>query len=644
MIKRLLITCLLLLLPAGSHAQSIIPGLTGFGTDTRGAYGSPVTTTTPWICVVDDLTATEVAENVSEPTWDAATYSVGVFKGTLRQCLEGIDTRAGNADCDGQTIAANSGKIVLFETSGTISQTGDNTDASDFRYELYSYTSIYGQTAPEPGILLRNIQFFGDDTSNVVIQHVRFRMDGPPSLSYGVHKSLLFNPDTGETTENIILDHISAAWGEDTQASLFDANNPGTKFGDFTISNSIFGPSRENQGLDGQQSNQSKNFAVGRATDAFIYGNLFYAARWRNPKLDNANALVANNYSYNNLEFGYGIDGNEDAVSAAFVNNVLDGGPLSGGNASHHFAYFFTGGWDEPLSQHEIYLYGNRTDNDTDTGYWDQTNSEDWNAPNFQQWIPTAQNIYTDMVDPGTDKNIQTVGETPSTDSSIWVTGFTPLATTAVKQYIIDYAGAYPAYRDSIDSATITALSTGGGPSSLYDGAPSAGDWPTLAVSAPTLAIPSSPHTVPVSTYTNLELWIHQLAYAAEGIEISSANPPDNGTGFAVSGAITWSNPNVALVDTIDIRFGSCPSPSVVSSSAANTVETYDPPGDLTVGTEYCWGVDINHVGGETITGTIFSLTTTDGPPIPEGRKPTLKYSPYAGSLKYSSYAGSIKR
>ena len=219
-----------------AFALDIIPGLKGFGTDTRAAYGA---VNTPEICIVDDLTA-----NAGNPNWVASGYSVGVFKGSLNQCVEGLDTLSGET-IDGHVVAANSGKIVLFEVSGTIEQNGSNGDVNTFRYFLKNYTTIAGQTAPKPGILFRNISIVIAGYHDVLIQHVRGRLDGPPSLSNTFHKP--FMVETGArrgSASNIIFDHVSAAWGSDAQIECWHANSTGA-LQNITMANCILGEPRE---------------------------------------------------------------------------------------------------------------------------------------------------------------------------------------------------------------------------------------------------------------------------------------------------------------------------------------------------------------------------------------------------------------
>ena len=514
------VATLLFFLSTPVFALDIIPGLKGFGTDTRAAYGAA---NTPEICIVDSLLTT-----TGNPKWDATTYSVGVFKGTLIQCLEGLDTLNGET-IDGHVVLPNSGKIILFETSGTIRQKAAADDDKKFRYKIGSYTTIAGQTSPNPGILLRNICIFGGAVNDVLIQHVRGRMDGPPSTNYGLHKSFVFTSGSKSSTNNIVVDHVSSAWGADAQIEFYKSTQD---LQNITMSNCILAEARENMGLTDEESNNGKNCLIGgpsgnsiNSNNILVYGNLFSNSRKRNPRIRQSGVVFVNNYSYNNSYFGIMLVGVAGTVISSVVGNVLEGGPMSGIYASDKTPSFLFSNWVKPLTQHQIYLYDNKTDLGT------QSDSTDWLSPGFAVDIRSGNggiedsiNIYTDIIVNKTNY-IKVTGENPSVDAPLWPAGLTLMASSAVKDYIIANAGAYPAFRDSLDTRFISEMTNGTGPSSTVKGAPSSGDWPTLAIHKIKLAIPPNPHADDDGDgYTNLEEWLHSQSAIVEGK--SSVLPP----------------------------------------------------------------------------------------------------------------------
>ena len=146
----------------------------------------------------------------------------------------------------------------MFETSGTIHQTGVDGDGNKFTYKVGSYTTLAGQTSPNPGILLRNIHMYGGSAHDILIQHLRGRMDGPPSIQHNFHKSFQF-PSSADTY-NIVVDHISAAWGADAQIEFYRSTGG---LHDITMSNCILAESRENMGLINEEPNNGKNCLIG---------------------------------------------------------------------------------------------------------------------------------------------------------------------------------------------------------------------------------------------------------------------------------------------------------------------------------------------------------------------------------------------
>lgn len=497
---------LLLFLSTPAFALDIIPGLKGFGTDTRAAYGAA---NSPEICIVDDLT-----DNIGNPSWDAASYSVGVFKGSLCQCLEGLDTLNGET-IDGHVVLPNSGKIILFETSGTITEYAAADNDERFRYKIDSYTTIAGQTSPSPGILFRNICIFGGGVNDVLIQHLRGRMDGPPSTNHTLHKSFTF-----VSSHNIVVDHVSGAWGADAQIEFYKSTG---ELHDMTVSNCIMAEARENMGLTDEETNNGKNLLIGgptgnsNTTNILVYGNLFSNTKKRNPRLRQVGAAVVNNYMYNNYLFGIQLEGMYGPVTLSLVGNVTDAGPMSYGSTTiNQMMTCSFKPWQTPISQHAIYTYDNKTEAGT------QANSSDWSIVQIRSLNTT---LYADRPD---YPNVKVTGENPSTDAPLWPTGLNLMSSSEVKNYIIANAGAYPAFRDSLDTRFINEMTTGIGPSSKVTGAPSSGDWPTLAVNTTTLAIPANPHADDDNDgYTNLEEWIHSLAAMVEGKSPLSLLPPE---------------------------------------------------------------------------------------------------------------------
>ena len=125
------------------YSLSIIPGEVGFGMDTPAGSGRHLGTPATNVCKVTNL-------NDSGP-------------GSLRNAIENED----------------SPKTIVFEVSGYIDlasiitiggSLGSNAETKG------SYITIAGQTAPSPGITIRNFGFYVErNCHDILIQHLRFR-------------------------------------------------------------------------------------------------------------------------------------------------------------------------------------------------------------------------------------------------------------------------------------------------------------------------------------------------------------------------------------------------------------------------------------------------------------------------------------
>lgn len=506
-VKLFLFLVVVLCMVGSASALQIIPDLYGFGTETRAAYGAA---NDPEICIVDSL-----GTSSGNPDWNSAygPNNIGVFNGTLIQCMEGLDTLNGET-IDGHVVLANSGKIILFETSGTINQTGVDGETQPYTYSLDNYTTIAGQTSPNPGILLRNILIYAPATHDILIQHIRGRMAGPPSLPYGNHKSFNF-----VNTYNVVVDHVSAAWGGDVQMAFWYNGNPGTVLENVTLSNSIIAEPRENIGLVDEEADHGKGFML-KSPVASIYprnvlllSNVFMNTQYRAPELVDCEALVVNNYCYNNKLYSLRTRATEGAGNWSLVGNVIKGGPMSGAAASDWVTSTGTVNWTSPVSQHSLYTYDNKCDAGT------QTSSSDWSYVR----VRALNEILTD--DGPNYPNVKVTGEDPVNDSPIWSTGVTYSPIEDVKDNIIENVGAYPAFRDSLDTRFIANITDDTGRSSMAQGPPDVGDWPTLDVNTTILDIPANPHVDSGNGYTNLEVWLHDLADEVEGDGESESAP-----------------------------------------------------------------------------------------------------------------------
>lgn len=599
---------LILLLCCQVYALEKIPDLIGFGTDTRGAYAAA---NDPIICVVDDLT-----DDSTGIVWDAAygTNNIGVFKGSFLSCMEELDAYTGGT-WDSQAVAEKSGKIILFEQSGTIAHTAADESGTHI-YDVDNYTEIRGESSPNPGILFKNIKTRISGKHDVVISHIRSRMDDEPTLADSIHDTFeIYAMDT--STYNVVMDHISASWGRDSQIDIWKAYNGSGSIYNITVANSILAEAVEPDGSSPYE--YAKNMIIAASTgDGLVYNvlidsNIFMSSYYRNPYIYGAKVILVNNYMFNNNSSDlYGKGAVHDTYITA-IGNVNEAGNMSTASAGVYYFYAWTNAWSTPLSDHKIYLYGNSCDDGA------QSSANDWTYVEDR----TGQDIET---------NCKVAGDSPYNDPETfspitWPAGLTYTAHGDVKAALTATtgSGAYPAYRDTIDTRYAEEINgTAVEPNAVLGAAPA---HPTITDCAPCdeLAIPANPHTVSVTGYTNLEDWLNDLATIAEGDkpEVSNVSPPDGGTGHSTTSSATWYHSE--YVDDVDLEVykAAC---AAVTCGDGGSVTSSDDDADFThdmstldESSTYCLCIKTNY-GASQGDCQEFEFTTTDNlPQTPPG-------------------------
>jgi hypothetical protein len=365
---------------------------------------------------------------------------------------------------------------VIFETSGTIALTKEIVIADP-------YITVAGQTAPSPGITIRN---YGLEiqTHDVLIQHLRIRPGGD-TCNNGVEAFQAGNP------YNIILDHISVSW---SQSKNFVFTNSAHDM-NLTVWRSI--SSEPLYAAPGTASCPSGGYGYAygmlfrnNAKYAAVIQTLFAHNSERNPDSSGS----ARTYSANNLIYNY-------QTLATFYEDP-DGVQTPGLLATHIGNSYKTGPSTTPMS----YLYGSRYLASGSQVYIADT------TVSASGGTPTGFTVINgDGVDPQ-------VSAPP-----ISVPGYTPLASSAVSAAVLATAGARPADRDAVDARIVTEVANRTGSVIAHQNA--VGGWPSLAVNVRPLTTPANPHTVTASGYTNLEVWLHGYAAAVEGTSTASAPP-----------------------------------------------------------------------------------------------------------------------
>jgi len=474
-------------------ALPVVPGLKGFGTNTRAAYGAA---NDPIICIVTTLSHTKTSLS------NSTRNGVSVKTGSFRACID-------------YTPPANTGKVILFETSGTI-----NASSSPYIYRLDDpYTTIAGQTAPSLGITLRNIKFTVN-THDVLVQHIRVRVgDAIDGYTPAYRDNLGITAGSGNTIQNVVIDHCSFSWAIDENIEIYNNSQTGS-VADITISNCIVAEGLRNSlHADASAAGHSKGIIVSSIKSAAapsniaLLNNIIAHCTDRTPKIaSGTNVVVANNIFYNNEWFNVFWSSPYQISNINITKNAGIGGPSSGKYLSKAIITVW-----EPYNGgkgSKVYLAGNRVG-----GYskgklvWNgiQSGTSDWSL------VDNRKNLNLGLVKQTTPP--VTIPEATYKDSA-------DLLSTLTKS-----VGARPADRDSVDIRIIGDVENGTG--KIINSQSEVGGWPNLVVNNRTLAIPSNPHAdADGDGYSNLEEWLHGFAAHVEGK--SGESPLNSPSGLTI--------------------------------------------------------------------------------------------------------------
>jgi hypothetical protein len=243
--------------------------------------------------------------------------------GTVYHVTNLNDTGAGSF----RDAVGTAGRIVIFDVGGVINITSPVSFANN--------VTVAGQTAPGGGIVV-----YGDEVSlsshnNIIIRYMTFRMgiagsDGDKALNM-------------TTSYNIMLDHVSVAWGR------WDTFGITSNSYVITLQNCMFTESIDPQRLGG---------LIDSSDRITLARNLFADNQSRNPK-GKGNLQYINNVVYNWGSNGYCGGHSSAAWYQDLINNYFVAGPSSSlGNILTQFT-----------STDTVYNSGNYVDLDlTDVG------------------------------------------------------------------------------------------------------------------------------------------------------------------------------------------------------------------------------------------------------------------------------------
>lgn len=396
--------------------------------------------------------------------------------------------RVTNLDASGagslkECLAAEGPRVCVFEVSGTIYLTSD----------LHIWNpniTIAGQTAPSPGIMLRGAAL-NINASDVLVQHIRIRVgDDAAGPDPSNRDALKIESTTG--IENIVVDHCSLSWAVDETLTLWD------RWDNVTLTNNII-----SEGLRHslKATGESAGYGLlvgptdGRVT---ITGNLLAHIIERNPLSRGKQMVFVNNVVYNRANMDVDLQSADGRVTSnSVVGNVFIRGP------------------DYSRSENKPVLL--RTDPTLGVPRGSKVYLADNAAvegSSSDVWAVVSTNTSTSL------------GSYKASAPPTWPAGLTVLPTqnNAVLNKVLNFAGARPADRDSVDRRVVQSVRDRTGRIINCVSANgtarcnmNAGGWPTLAQNRRALTIPSDPNTVTASGYTKLEVWLHQKAAEVEG-------------------------------------------------------------------------------------------------------------------------------
>jgi hypothetical protein len=425
----------------------------------------------------------------------------------------GMDTTAGrggtvykvtnlNADGSGSLkacIDANVPRTCVFEVSGAIRITSDLIVRN-------GQLRIAGQTAPSPGIMIRGASL-RITTSDVLVQHIRVRTgddtNGPNPEN---RDSLKIEGSAAKPVRNVVIDHCSFSWSIDEIASTWGPHD------NITFTNNIFAeplneslhPKYEGEGEGVMPHGYGVLFGPADDSSITFVGNLMAHIVERNPLSRATQLVMVNNLVYNRAHTDVDLQSQDGRVSmSSVVGNVF----LRGASFSRNTKPILvrTSSEYSLLPGSRVYVYDNLAPDSGST----------FAALVTFSGGDTIANLMTETTAP------------------IWNTGLVArkTANNAVYNRVLDFAGARPTDRDSVDKRVVASVRSRTGqiincvsPDGTTRCSKNAGGWPAYPQNHRALALPANQAAIASNGYSNLENWLNSLDQALAGV-VQNASP-----------------------------------------------------------------------------------------------------------------------
>jgi len=476
-----------------AFALPVFPGATGYGTDTRA--GRDAVNDQNHIYKVTTLDDSSIGNPVV---------------GSLRYGVEKV-------------IGP---RVIVFEVSGVIELQKDIMIRATSGSNDHGFLTIAGQTAPFPGITLKNAGI-RIQSHDVLIQHIAIRPGQLVNESTGWELTSINNRDCigpGAGSNNIVVDHVSCSWNTDETFTTWwnSTTNSGTQT-NITVSNSIFAYPIQYAGHtseEGEEERHGFGMLVGPGTSNMsIVKNVMAFNFTRNPLIRHktSGAQVVNNFVYRPGAYADAVItvGSSYAAFPDFPTQVSAIGNLAHlvppvtwhgvTTDAHQEGFVVTSTATTNLS---LYLSGNYT-------YQPQPAVQ--NSPVFQ---PASSDANAQYSAPYLKANAPytRLPSDPYANS-----GVTPILGTPayLKSKIVPGAGKFPGQRDAIDAELMSQINDPDDDSLWLEYLSDLGADPWARVRASNtraFTVPANPTADDDGDgYTNLEEELHRWAAIVEG-------------------------------------------------------------------------------------------------------------------------------
>jgi hypothetical protein len=380
-----------------------------------------------------------------------------------------------------EAILAKGPRIVVFDVSGYI-HLESNIRISE------PYLTIAGQTAPSPGISIKDAGIV-IAAHDILVQHIRIRVgDDANGLNPVDSRAIIIYNRSKEDHDvfNVVIDHVSASWAIDENlATWYEGVH------DITVINSITSESLWHSSHPAGP--HSTGFLVGHGTyNLSVIGNLFAHNDQRNMYVHgDTSTLFVNNLIYN--WYGASPQGGASVYGRGRLDATIAGNVYIKGLDTRRLKSIPVYLWESVAEGSRVYLKDNEA-------------------------IEKSENPWTVSV-------VETPHPIKVDVAPVWAPSLVVKKSGDVKSWVLRNAGARPGDRDEVDLRIINDVKNGTG--RIIDSQDDVGGWPSLTENVrgsggiPELDIPSNPNEIQPGGYTKLEKWLQELA-AQVDFDISS--------------------------------------------------------------------------------------------------------------------------